>query len=84
MGAVESRHAPQEKAKRVRTSRKKNNENKENNTNKNIKGSPQIQLKRIQDLVCDKTKDYNAMNVDDTVKLIKQVQCLSTPKKANA
>ena len=82
MGAVESRPASEQKAKRVRATRKKTNENKPNNiTNKNIKGSPHIQLKRIQDLVCDKTKDYNAMDLDDTVKLIKQVKCLSTPKK---
>ena len=55
-----------------------------NNDKKNIKGSATIQLKRIQELVCDTSKDYDEMDKDDVVKLLVKVRRLSTAKKPNA
>jgi len=55
-----------------------------NNDKKNIQGSAAIQLKRIQELVCDTSKDYTDMDKEDVVKLLTKVRRLSAAKKANA
>ena len=55
-----------------------------NNAKKNIQGSAAIQLKRIQELVCDTSKDYADMEKEDVVKLLGKVKRLSALKKENA
>lgn len=53
----------------------------ENNNNKNIQGSPSIQLKRIIDLVTSKNTNYDAMDLTQTQRLLKKIQRLSFAEK---
>jgi hypothetical protein len=77
------------KRRRTRTKRNRLNNNNtntdpnndKNNNSKNIRGSAQVQLKRIVDLVCDKASEHETMHPDDTKKLLKQIRRLSFTKK---
>lgn len=80
------KRATRKKAKAENTTNINTNTLDEENTNekKNIQGSPEIQLKRIQELVCETSKDYEGMSKEDVVKLLGKVKRLSALKKGNA
>ena len=52
-----------------------------NNNDKNIRGSPSMQLKRIVELVCDKKNEHEALDQDNTKKLLKKIRRLSFMKE---
>ena len=52
-----------------------------NNNDKNIRGSPSIQLKRIVELVCDKKNEHEALDQENTKKLLKKIRRLSFMKE---
>lgn len=97
MGSAPSRRQVLEDPPKKRATRKKvkventtnanintTDEENTNNDKKNIQGSATIQLKRIQELVCDTAKDYADMDKEDVVKLLGKVKRLSALKKENA
>ena len=80
MGSAPSRSNPQPEPRRRAPRKKKNEPEKNDEPNDNIKGSPTIQLKRIQDLVCDSAKNYDKMDKEEIVNVLKTIRRLSTPK----